>query len=122
MRGVSFVEDLEQYRGLSKERQKAAKVRVTFFGEQAQTLVGLSAAQVVTAEKDLWWYQVLFLVVNMRAKFLFGWTIVCIMSDFWFLIYKLLCSSCNGNFSQSMTLLLRRARGKEILTRRRSLR
>ena len=44
------------------------------------------------------------------------------MSDLWFLIYKLLCYSCNGNCSQSMTLLLRRARGKEILRRRRSLR
>ena len=75
MRGVSFVEDLERYGGLSKEGQKAAKVRVTFFGEQAQTLVGLSAAQVVAAEKDLWWYRPLFLGVNLRAFLFFCWTI-----------------------------------------------
>ena len=60
LRGVAFVEDLEQYNRLSKDQQKEAKVRVTFFGQEAQTLVGLSAAQVVAAEKDLWWYQVLF--------------------------------------------------------------
>ena len=58
MRGVVFVADLEQYHVLTKEQQKVARVRVTFFGEQAQTLINLTAAQVVAAEKDLW--QVLF--------------------------------------------------------------
>ncbi len=58
MRGVVFVADLEQYHVLTKEQQKVARVRVTFFGEQAQTLINLTAAQVVAVEKDLW--QVLF--------------------------------------------------------------
>ena len=61
LRGVAFVEDLEQYLKLPKDQQKSAKLRVTFFGKEAQTLLGLSAAQVVAAEKDLWWYQVFFL-------------------------------------------------------------
>ena len=61
LRGVSFVEDLEEYHKLLPAEQKTAKLRVTFFGQEAQTLVGLKPAQVVAAEKDLWWYQVLFL-------------------------------------------------------------
>ena len=36
----------------------------------------------------------------------------CFTVDLWFLIYKLLCSSYNGNDFQSMILLLRRARRK----------
>jgi hypothetical protein len=60
LRGVSFVEDLEEYPKLLPAEQKTAKLRVTFFGQEAQTLVGLKPAQVVAAEKDLWWYQVLF--------------------------------------------------------------
>jgi len=75
LRGVAFVEDLEQYLKLPRDEQKKAKVRVTFFGQEAQTLVGLSAAQVVAAEKDLCWYQVLFLEVNMRAILFFSQTI-----------------------------------------------
>jgi hypothetical protein len=47
-------------------------VRVTFFGQEAQTLVGLSAARLVAAEQDFWWYEVLFLEVNMRAILLFS--------------------------------------------------
>ena len=54
MRGAVFVTDHERYENLSKEEQKSSRVRVTLFGEQAQTLINLTADQVVAAEKDLW--------------------------------------------------------------------
>ena len=53
MRGVSFVEDLEQYYKLSSDQQKTAKVRVTFFGTEAEMLVDLRVADVVQAENDI---------------------------------------------------------------------
>ena len=56
LRGVAFVEDYEKYLKLSPEDQKLEKFRVTFFGEEAQTLIGLSARQVMQAEKDSSWY------------------------------------------------------------------
>ena len=34
LRGVSFVEDLEQYLQLPRDQQKRFKVRVTFLGER----------------------------------------------------------------------------------------
>ena len=67
MRGVSFVEDLEQYGQLPPDQQKKSKVRVTFFGREAETLVDLRAAQVVAAEKDIWLHEVLFLYFKMQA-------------------------------------------------------
>ena len=74
LRGVSFMEDLEQYRQLLRDQQKRSKVRVTFFGREAETLVDLSAAQVVAAEKDMWWYEALFLLLRCRQPLLFGRT------------------------------------------------
>ena len=68
MRGVSFVEDLEQCRQLPPDQQKKSKVRVTFFGREAETLVDLSVAQVVAAEKDIWLHEVLFLYFRMRGS------------------------------------------------------
>ena len=68
MRGVSFVEDLEQYGQLPPDQQKKSKVRVTFFGREAETLVDLRAAQVVAAEKDIWLHEVLFLYFRMRGS------------------------------------------------------
>ena len=50
---MSFVEDLEQYDKLPSDQQKKSKVRVTFFGSEAETLVDLRVAQVVEAEKDM---------------------------------------------------------------------
>ena len=64
LRGVSFVEDLEQYLQLPRDQQKRFKVRVTFFGREAETLLDLSAAQVVAAEKDMSWYEAMFLLLR----------------------------------------------------------
>ena len=50
---MSFVEDLEQYDKLPPDQQKTNKIRVTFFGTEAETLVDLGVAQVVEAEKDM---------------------------------------------------------------------
>ena len=75
MRGVAFVDDLEKYLKLHQDDQKGAKLRVTFFGEEAQTLVGLSAAQVMLAEKDFRWYRVLLVGVDMRALMLYSQTV-----------------------------------------------
>ena len=66
-------------------------------GQEAQTLVSLSAVQVLAVENDLGGIKLFY---------------ACFTVDLWFLIYKLLCSSYNGNHFQSMTLLLRRARRK----------
>ena len=62
LRGVSFLEDLEQYLQLPRDQQKIFKVRVTFFGREAETLIDLSAAQVLAAEKDMSWYEAMFLL------------------------------------------------------------
>jgi len=75
LRGVVCVEDLEKYLKLNRDDQKGAKLRVTFFGEEAQTLVGLSARQVMLAEKDFWWYRVFFVGVDMRALLLYSQTV-----------------------------------------------
>ena len=75
LRGVSFVEDLEQYLQLPRDQQNRSKVRVTFFvGREAETLVDLSAAQVVAAEKDMWWYEALFLLLRCRQPLLLSRT------------------------------------------------
>ena len=50
---MSFVEDLDQYNKLSSDQQKTAKVRVTFFGTEAEMLVDMLVADVVQAEKDI---------------------------------------------------------------------
>ncbi len=74
LRGVSFVEDLEQYLQLPRDQQNRSKVRVTFFGRETETLVDLSVAQVVAAEKDMWWYEALFLLLRCRQPLLLSRT------------------------------------------------
>ena len=62
---------------------------MTLFGREAETLVDLRAAQVVAAEKDIWWYEVLFLYFKMQAA-MAVWpnSLFCYTVGFWCLINK----------------------------------
>ena len=103
LRGVSFVEDFEQYREFSKERQKVAKVRVTFLASISNARWSERCSGGDCREGSLV-VRTKYFFLELTCGQVSFWVdnSVCFMSDLLFLVYKLLCSSCNGNFYQSM--------------------